>query len=83
VGTIRTLCPRKNMGILIDSGSGDDALFMMEDLSPADRPTLREGDQVTYVSVIGPDGLCARQLRRDCADIPPPPSEILMARGWR
>ncbi len=83
VGTIRTLCPRKNMGVLIDAGSGENALFTMDDITPADQPTLREGEQVTYVSVIGADGLCARQLRRDSADIPPPPSEILMARGWR
>lgn len=83
VGTIRTLCPRKNMGVLIDTGSGENALFAIEDIAQADRPTLREGDQVNYVSVMGPDGLCARQLQRDSADIPPPPSEILMARGWR
>lgn len=83
VGTVRTLSPRKNMGVLIDAGSGENALFTMDDIAPADQPTLREGDQVTYVSVIGADGLCARQLQRDSADIPPPPSEILMARGWR
>jgi cold shock CspA family protein len=83
VGTISTLCPRKNMGLLIDGSSGDNALFTMDDIAPADRPTLKEGDQVTYVSLIGADGLCARQLQRDSADIPPPPSEILMARGWR
>ena len=83
VGTIRTLSPRKNMGVLIDAGSGENALFTMDDIAPADQLTLREGDQVTYVSVIGADGLCARQLRRDSAAIPPPPSEILMARGWR
>jgi cold shock CspA family protein len=83
VGTVRTLSPRKNMGLLIDTGSGENALFTMDDIAPADQATLREGDQVTYVSVIGADGLCARQLRRDSADIPPPPSEILMARGWR
>jgi len=83
VGTVRTLSPRKNMGVLIDAGSGENALFTMDDIAPADLPTLREGDQVTFVSVIGTDGLCARQLQRDSADIPPPPSEILMARGWR
>lgn len=83
VGTIRSLCPRKNMGVLIDSSSGDNALFTMEDISPADQPTLCEGDLVTYIAVAGPDGLGARQLQRDCTDIPPPPSEILMARGWR
>jgi cold shock CspA family protein len=83
VGTVRTLSPRKNMGVLIDAGSGENALFTMDDIASADQPTLREGDQVTYVSVIGADGLCARQLRRDSADIPPPPSEMLIARGWR
>ena len=83
VGTISTLCPRKNMGLLIDGSSGENALFTMDDIAPADRTTLKEGDQVTYVSVIDTDGLCARQLQRDSAVIPPPPSEILMARGWR
>ena len=83
VGTVRTLSPRKNMGVLIDAGSGENALFTMDDIAPADLPTLREGDQVTFVSVIGADGLSARHLQRDSADIPPPPSEILMARGWR
>ena len=83
VGTIRTLCLRKNMGVLIDAGSGENVLFTIEDIISPDRQHLREGDLVTYVAVTGPDGLGARQLQRDRADIPPPPSEILLARGWR
>lgn len=83
VGTVRTLSPRKNMGVLIDAGSGENALFTFEDIAAADQPTLREGDLVSYIAISGPDGLSARQLQRDSADIPPPPSEILMARGWR
>ena len=83
IGTIRTLCPRKNLGVLIDTSSGGNALFAYEDISASDRQDLREGDTVTYVAVVGPDGAAARQVCRDLSDIPPPPSEILHARGWR
>lgn len=83
VGTVRTLCPRKHLGVLIDAADGSDALFTFDDISAGDREVLREGDSVTYVSVIGPDGKSAVQVERDRHDLPPPPSEILQSRGWR
>lgn len=83
VGTVRTLCPRKHLGVLIDAADGSDALFRFDDISANDRDALREGDSVTYVSVIGPDGKSAVQVERDRHDLPPPPSEILQSRGWR
>lgn len=83
VGTICTLSPRKNLGVLIDASSGGNALFGYEDISASDRQDLREGDTVTYVAVVGPDGAAARLVCRDYSNLPPPPSEILMARGWR
>ena len=83
VGTIRNLAPRKNLGLLVDDHNGDDALFTFDDVAPTDRSLLATGQTVTFIAVIGHDGVHAKQVQIDSTTLPPPPPEPLFNKGWR
>jgi cold shock CspA family protein len=83
VGKVKSLAPRKNLGLLIDDNGGSDALFTFDDVVPADRAQLTQGQTVTFIAVIGCDGVHAKQVRIDSTTLPPPPPELLFTKGWR
>lgn len=83
VGTVQTLAPRKNLGVIIDDTDAKDALFSLDDVDPSDRGKLANGLSVTYIAVIGPDGVTAKQIQIDRTTLPPPPPELFLSKGWR
>jgi len=83
VGTVKAWHPRKNFGVVLDDNGTGDATFTREDVTPCDRERMECGLTVTYVAVIGRDGIVARQLRVDDTTLPPPTPDTFILRGWR
>lgn len=83
VGTIKAWHPRKNFGVLLDDSGTGDASFTHEDVAAKDRHLIEPGLTVSYIAVIGSDGVSARQLRVDNTTLPPPPPDMFILKGWR
>lgn len=82
VGVVKQYAPAKLYGLVASPGVGD-AVFNIDDVDPCDRPKLDSGIAVTFEVIASPDGAIARHIRLDGTDLPPPPNEAWVSRGWR
>jgi len=81
VGVIKLYTPPKAYGYV--SGGGCDAIFNIDDVAPADRAWLINGQAVTFRVVQGPDGRIAKEVHIDRTSLPPPPDDGQVLKGWR
>ncbi len=83
VGVVRSYSPPKSLGLVIDEAGAENAIFRIEDVAPADRGSLALGQSVSFQIVTEQDGLIAKYIRIDTTTLPPPPTDMLISRGWR
>lgn len=83
VGVVRAYSPPKLLGLVIDEVGAEDAIFCIEDVAPGDRGKLALGQSVSFHVVTERDGLIAKHIRIDTTTLPPPPTDMLISRGWR
>lgn len=83
VGVVRSYSPPKSLGLVIDEVGAENAIFYIEDVAPGDRGNLALGQSVSFQVVTEPDGLIAKHIRIDTTTLPPPPTDMLISRGWR